>query len=64
MSWHAPLLGLALGAGVLLGFQGFRAMADRGLPDAARRRGFWKLNLGAALAALSMVAMLQTTPGG
>ncbi len=64
MSWQAPALGLVLGVGVLLGFQGFRAMTDRGRPEAARRQGFWKLNLGAALAALSMVAMLRMTPDG
>ena len=56
MSWEAPVLGLMLGVGVLLGFQGFAAMTNRSLPDAARRKGMWRLNAGVTLAVVSMVA--------
>ena len=59
MNWEAPTLGLMLGVGVLLGFQGFSAMTDRSLPDAARKKGMWKLNAGVTLAVVSMIAMLH-----
>ena len=63
MSWEAPVLGLMLGVGVLLGFQGFAAMTDRSLSDVARRKGMWKLNGGVTLAVVSMVAMLHVAGG-
>ena len=63
MSWEAPVLGLMLGVGVLLGFQGFAAMTDRSLPDGRRRKGMWKFNAGVTLAVVSMVAMLHVARG-
>ena len=61
MSWEAPVLGLMLGVGVLLGFQGFSAMTDRSLPDSLRRKGMWKLNAGVTLAVVSMIAILHVS---
>ena len=63
MSWEAPVLGLMLGVGVLLGFQGFAAMTNRALPDNLRKRGMWKLNAGVTLAVVSMVEILHVTGG-
>ena len=63
MSWEAPVLGLMLGVGVLLGFQGFAAMTNRALPDALRRKGMWKLNAGITLAVVSMIAILHVSGG-
>ncbi len=63
MSWEAPVLGLMLGVGVLLGFQGISAMTDRSLPDRVRRKGMWRLNAGVTLAVVSMVAILHVSGG-
>ena len=63
MSWEAPVLGLMLGVGVLLGFQGFAAMTDRSLPDVARKKGMWKLNAGVTLAVVSIIAILHVSGG-
>ena len=63
MSWEAPVLGLMLGVGVLLGFQGFAAMTDRSLADAARKKGMWKLNAGVTLAVVSMIAIAHVSSG-
>jgi hypothetical protein len=52
-----PLLGVLLGAGLLLAWRGFRILADRARAPAARRKGFWWLNGGLALVALSALAL-------
>ena len=52
---HGPaLLGVLLGAGVLLIVMGFRTLTNQKLEDSARKRGFWPLNAGLILAAVSM----------
>ena len=55
-------LGLMLGVGLLLCFQGFVAMTNQSLGDIDRKRGFWKLNAGVAMAVVSMVVILQVAP--
>ena len=62
MSWEAPALALMLGCGLLLCFQGFRAMTDQDLSEIERKRGFWKLNGGVAMAVVSMVAIFHVAP--
>lgn len=57
MSWAPYLLGTALGAGSLLIFAGMRRLMDRRLDEAARKRGFWPLNGGLVLAAVSVYLM-------
>ncbi len=54
MDFAAPLMGAGLGAGLLLVVMGFRTLTNRNLDDAARKRGFWPLNAGLILAAVSM----------
>ena len=41
MSWTPIVLGVALGAGVLLVFAGLRTLINKPLEEAARKRGFW-----------------------
>lgn len=48
------VLGAMLGAGVLLTASGLRLLANRKLDDQSRRRGFWPLNGGLGLAAVSL----------
>ncbi len=55
------VLGAMLGAGVLLAASGLRLLADRKRDDRSRRRGFWPLNGGLALAAVSLY--LFAAPG-
>jgi hypothetical protein len=59
MAWLPIVLGLMLGAGVLLAIQGFAGVIDRRRPEADRRKALWKLNGGLALAAISMVAFMR-----
>ena len=59
MSWLPFVLGMALGAGALLSYMGFRQLTNKELDDAARKRGFWPLNGGLVLMAVSMVLMVQ-----
>tara|TARA_R110000868_G_scaffold411266_1_gene702597 strand:- start:7452 stop:7637 length:186 start_codon:yes stop_codon:yes gene_type:complete len=54
MDYVAPLMGATLGAGLLLVVMGFRTLTNRNLDDAGRKRGFWPLNAGLILAAVSM----------
>mgnify|MGYP005656513127 FL=1 len=54
MDYAAPLMGAGLGAGLLLVVMGFRTLTNRNLDDAGRKRGFWPLNAGLILAAVSM----------
>lgn len=64
MSWLPATLGLMLGCGILVGWQGFRAATDKTLAEAERKKGLWKLNGGIALAAVSMIAILHAAPTG
>lgn len=59
MNWIPIVLGLALGAGALLGFTGLRTVMNKQLEDTARKRGFWALNGGLILIAVSAYFMVQ-----
>lgn len=54
MSYMPAILGALLGAGVLLTVMGVRTLTNKNLDEAARKRGFWPLNAGLILAAVSM----------
>ncbi len=54
MSSEPAVLGGLLGAGILLIFMGVRTLTDKTRDDVARKRGFWPLNAGLILAAVSM----------
>lgn len=57
------VLGLALGGGALLSYRGFRKLTNKELDDASRRSGFWSLNGGLVLMAVSMVLIVQAKAG-
>ena len=59
MSWTPVVLGVVLGAGVLLAFTGLRALMNKQLDDTVRKRGFWPLNGGLILMAVSVYYMVQ-----
>ena len=59
MSWTPVVLGVALGAGVLLVFTGLRTLKNKQLEETARKRGFWPLNGGLVLIAVSVYFMVQ-----
>jgi len=54
VSYMPAILGALLGAGVLLTVMGVRTLTNKNLDEAARKRGFWPLNAGLILAAVSM----------
>jgi hypothetical protein len=54
------VLGAMLGFGVLLIVQGVRVMRVAGKDDAGRKKGFWRLNIGLVLVAISMIAFART----
>ncbi|PPR09449.1 MAG: hypothetical protein CFH41_02479 [Alphaproteobacteria bacterium MarineAlpha11_Bin1] len=51
------LLGILLGAGALLVAIGFRKLTNKSQDEDQRKKGFWPLNAGLVLAALSMYMM-------
>ena len=51
------VLGALLGAGVLLVFMGFRTLTNKNYDEVRQKKGFWPLNAGLILAALSMYMM-------
>ncbi len=59
MSWTPIVLGVALGAGALLGFTGLRTLMNKQLDEAVRKRGYWPLNGGLVLMAVSVYVMVQ-----
>ena len=54
MSLGPIILGVGLGCGLLLAFVGLRRMFNKSLSEEERKRGFWPMNSGFALACLSM----------
>ena len=51
------LMGLAAGGGALLIWYGIGRLRDRARPESERRKGWWGVNLGLALVALSMIGL-------
>jgi hypothetical protein len=62
VDWRAATFGIVLGCGVLLAWRGFRALTDKSLDEAGRRRGMWALNGGIALVAVSMLGITLIAP--
>ena len=56
-NWVPMVLGMVLGAGVLLCFIGLRRMTNKQLEDDKRKTGYWPLNGGLILIALSIYYM-------
>ncbi len=56
MNWLTIVLGAMLGYGALLTWQGLRIVIDRELPGESRRKGYWRLNGGLVLVAVSVIA--------
>jgi len=56
-NWVPMVLGMVLGAGVLLCFIGLRRMTNKQLEDDKRKKGYWPLNGGLILIALSIYYM-------
>ena len=52
-----------LGCGGLLTWLGFGTLINRDLADADRRKGFWRLNAGLVLVAVSVIAFGQAVRG-
>ncbi len=57
------VLGVMLGYGALLTWQGLRIVINRGLPEDERRKGYWRLNGGLVLLAVSVIAFSQSVRG-
>jgi hypothetical protein len=55
------VLGALLGAGLLLVVMGLRSLTNKALDEKSRKRGFWPLNAGLILAAVSMY-LFATAP--
>lgn len=53
------ILGAVGGGGVLLVWAGFKQLADKAREDAERRKGWWWLNGGIALIAVSAWLLFQ-----
>ncbi|MBB42820.1 MAG: hypothetical protein CMM44_03540 [Rhodospirillaceae bacterium] len=66
MNWQPVLLGVTLGAGLWIAFSGLRRMFNNKLSENERKKGFWPMNAGFALACLSMYLMgrFSETGGG
>ena len=62
MEYLSPSLGILLGLGGLLAYQGFRVILDKQNSDEARRKAMWKFNGGLALAAISMAGITLIAP--
>ncbi len=62
MEYLAPSLGILLGLGGLLAWQGFRVIVDKQNSPEARRKAMWKFNCGLALAAVSMAGITFIAP--
>ena len=57
------LLGGALGAGLVFAFIGLKRMFNKSLSEQERKKGFWPMNIGFALACGSMYLIsLHVTP--
>ncbi len=52
------LFGLTLGLGAMFTYRGLRIICSRGLGEEERRKGFWKLGAGLALAVLPVVLFM------
>ena len=63
MNWVSTVLGSLLGIGCVFIYRGIGKVRNKELSNAARRKGFWPLNAGLALIAVSMVLIIQLRGG-
>lgn len=63
MDWESTVLGGVFGLGCVFIWRGFTILRNKHLDDANRRRGFWPLNIGLLLAAVSMFMIAQIKAG-
>lgn len=56
LHWLPVALGALLGLGGMFAIRGFRTVLNKSLSDADRRKGFWSLNAGLAMVAVSIIA--------
>jgi len=63
LNWLPLVLGVMLGFGALLTWQGLRAVANQALAREQRRKGYWRLNGGLVLMALSAIAFGRLVRG-
>lgn len=59
MNWESIVPGLLLGLGAVLIWKGFRKLTDKSLAEDERRRGFWPLNGGFLMVAVSIILVLR-----
>tara|TARA_B100000686_G_C16778978_1_gene970469 strand:+ start:18 stop:206 length:189 start_codon:yes stop_codon:yes gene_type:complete len=62
MGINAVFLGATLGAGILLSVMGIRTLSNYRLDDTARKKGFWPLNAGLILSAVSIYLFAAAGP--
>lgn len=63
MTFVPTVLGLMLGLGLWIAFNGFQAMRDPARAEPERRKGLWRLNLGAICAVASMIGIMWLQRG-
>jgi hypothetical protein len=59
MNWQSGLPGIALGLGVVLIFKGIKRLCDKSVKDEERRKGYWSLNGGLLLVAISIIVLVH-----
>ncbi|MBK17917.1 MAG: hypothetical protein CMM52_03645 [Rhodospirillaceae bacterium] len=63
MDWDATILGAVFGVGCVFIWRGITVLRNQNIDDANRRKGFWPLNIGLLLAAISMFLIAQSKGG-
>ncbi|MEK9683877.1 MAG: hypothetical protein VW226_04965 [Rhodospirillaceae bacterium] len=64
MGFQPIVLGIGLGCGLWLAFIGLKRMFNKRLSEEERKKGFWPMNGGFALACLSMYLMARFVENG
>jgi hypothetical protein len=59
MNWDSTVLGAILGLGCVFVFRGVGTLRNKELDATARRKGFWPLNAGLTLIAVSAVLIVR-----
>ncbi|MGB0577809.1 MAG: hypothetical protein ACPGPC_16920 [Alphaproteobacteria bacterium] len=63
MNWDSTVLGAILGIGCVFVYRGIGTLRNKEIEEKARRKGFWPLNAGLALIAVSMVLFARLKGG-
>ena len=59
MNWQSGLPGIALGLGAVLIFKGIKRLFDKSVSEEERRKGYWSLNGGLLLVAISIIVLAR-----